>query len=237
VKASMSHADLIGWMAIAVLPMLLLVADVRHAIESRMLLHMMLQFPGLMAGGWAAYQVITRAGPVSVVRALDFIDWQGWTGAWLSLVVLTAWMIPSALDAALLSTPVAAIKVASWWCAGLMLAGSWRRWSPELLLFVVGNAVWMMATAGLLYIEAPLRLCASYLQDEQRHTGIALVGAALAIGVWGVRRAARFSGVTPGSAVSSAAPKSPRSPSTHAPHRPAGESDPPRASAAPHPES
>ncbi len=236
-KAHKPNADSAGWAVIALFPMLLLVADVRHAIESRMLLHMMLEFPGLMAGGWAAYQVITRAGPMSVVRALDFINWQGWTGAWLALVVLTAWMIPSALDAALLSTPVAAIKVASWWWAGFVLAGSWRRWSPELLLFVAGNAVWMMATAGLLYLEAPLRLCASYLQDEQRHTGIALVGAALAIGVSGVRRAARFSGVTPGSAVSSAAPKSPRSPSTHAPHRPAGESDHPRASAAPHPES
>lgn len=236
-KASMSKADLLGWMMVAVFPMPLLVAEVRHAIESRMLLHMMLEFPVLMAGGWAAYQVITGAGPVSVARALAFIDWQGWTGALLALLVLTAWMIPSALDAALLSTPVAAIKVASWWCAGFMLAGSWRRWSPELLLFVAGNAAWMMATAGLLYIEAPLRLCASYLQDEQRHTGIALVGVALAIGAWGVRRAATFSGVTPGSAVSSAAPTSLRSPSMHAPRRPAGESDHLRASAAPHPES
>jgi hypothetical protein len=237
VKTAHANAGLFGWVAIALLPLLLFVADVRHAVESRMLLHMMLEFPLLMISGWASHQVVARTGPFALVRALAFIDSQGWTGATLALGMAMAWMIPSALDAALLSAPVATIKFASWWLAGAVLAGSWRRWSPELLLFAAGNLTWMMATAGALYIDAPQRLCASYLLNEQRHTGIALIAAALAIGVLATGRAARSSATTSPSGVSSATPTSLLSPSAHAARQPAGESDRRRACGARHPQS
>ncbi len=172
-----------------------------------------------------------------MVRVLAFIDWQGWTGATFVLGMAMVWMIPSTLDAALLSAPIAAIKLASWWLAGAVLAGSWRRWSPELLLFTAGNLRWMMATAGALYIDAPLRLCASYLQGEQRHTGIALIAAALAIGVLATVRAATSRAITSPSGVSSATPTSLLLPSAHAARQPAGGSDRRHACVAPHPES
>jgi hypothetical protein len=237
VKRTHPNADLFGWVAIALLPLVLFIADARHAVESRMLLHMMFEFPLLMASGWASHQVLARIGPAAVLRALAFIDWQGWTGATLALGMAMAWMIPSALDAALLSAPVATIKFASWWLAGAVLAGSWRRWSPELVLFIAGNLTWMMATAGALYIDAPQRLCASYLLNEQRDTGIALIAVALAIGVLATVRAATSSAITRASSVSSTTPTSLLSPSVHAACQLAGESDRRRACAAPHPES
>ncbi len=236
-KRAHPNAALFGWIAIALLPLLLFVADVRHAIESRMLLHMMFEFPLLMISGWASHQALARIGPFAPVRVLAFIDWQGWTGATFVLEMAMVWMIPSALDAALLSAPIAAVKFASWWLAGAVLAGSWRRWSPELLLFVAGNLTWMMATAGTLYIDAPQRLCASYLLNEQRHTGIALISAALAIGVLATVRAATSSAITSPSGVSSATPTSLLAPSVHAARQPAGESDRRHACVAPHPES
>jgi hypothetical protein len=237
VKRAHPNGGLLGWVAIALFPLLLFIADVRHAVESRMLLHMMLEFPLLMISGWASHQMVARVGPASAVRTLAFIDWQGWAGATLALGMAMAWMIPSALDAALLSAPVAAIKFASWWLAGAVLAGSWQRWSPELLLFVAGNLTWMMATAGALYIDAPQRLCASYLLNEQRHTGIALIAAALAIGVLATVRAATSSAITRASSVSSTTPTSLLSPSVHAARQLAGESDRRRACVAPRPES
>jgi hypothetical protein len=201
-----------------------------------MLLHMMVEFPCLMASGWASYRLLRVATPAAA-RALAFIDWQGWSGATLALLVVTVWMVPSALDAALLSTPVAALKVASWWVAGFSLAGSWSRLSAEVLLFVAGNATWMMATAGALYIDAPERLCANYLQGEQRDTGIALIAAALAIGMLATVRAATSSAITRASSVSSTTPTSLLSPSARAARPPAGESDRRRACVAPRPES
>jgi hypothetical protein len=219
------------------LPVALAIPVVRHTIESRMLLHMMFEFPCLMASGWASGRMLKRAVPAAA-RALAFVDWQGWAGASLALFVTMAWMIPSALDAALLSPSVATFKMASWWLAGVMLAGSWSRLSPEVLLFAAGNATWMMATAGALYIDAPQRLCASYLQDEQRYTGIALLAAALAIGILASVRATRLSrrlALRTGSSGSSTTQTSPRQPSAHAPPPPAGGSDHPLACAAPPP--
>ena len=58
-----------------------------------------------------------------------------------------------------------------------------------MLLFFIGNIAWMTATAGMLYLETPQRLCVNYLQDDQRHTGIGLVLLAIALGALAIRRA------------------------------------------------
>ncbi len=59
---------------------------------------------------------------------------------------------------------------------------------PSASPFLAGNLGWMTASAGMLYIDAPVRLCVNYLQDDQRQTGIALVLLALALGTVGLRR-------------------------------------------------
>ena len=58
-------------------------------------------------------------------------------------------------------------------------------------MFVAGNLAWMMASAGMLYIDAPERLCVNYLQGDQRQTGIALVLVAIALGVMALRQMMR----------------------------------------------
>ena len=176
--------------AVAALPLLLLWPALRHAVESRMSLHMLVEFPALLAAGACAARLAGRsAWGRRIGAAAASLDWRGWTGAtWASLVAL-AWMVPSALDASLLSAPVALANVASWWLAGALLAGSLRRVDPEVLLFFVGNLAWMTASAGLLYLDAPLRLCVAYLADDQRHAGIGLVALALGLGALALRRA------------------------------------------------
>lgn len=169
--------------ALAVLPMLLLWPALRHMLEGRMSLHMLLEFPVLLAGGWAAQRLGLRAG------WLYWIDWRGWTGATLVTLVSITWMLPSLLDLSLLLPTVAAAKYLSWWIAGWWLAHSWRRLDPEVLLFCIGNIAWMTATAGMLYLDTPQRLCVNYLQDDQRHTGIGLVLLALLLGAVAIRRA------------------------------------------------
>lgn len=172
-----------GWALLAALPLLLLWPALRHGIESRMSLHMLLEFPMLFAAGWA----VQRLRPGS--RWLRWLDWRGWTGATLTTLVAASWMLPSLLDLSLMVPTLAAAKYISWWLAGWWLASSWRRLDPEVMLFLLGNIAWMSATAGMLYLETPQRLCVNYLQDDQQHTGIGLVLLAIGLGGLAIHRA------------------------------------------------
>jgi hypothetical protein len=172
-----------GWALLAALPLLLLWPALRHTVEGRMSLHMLLEFPLLFVAGWA----VRRLGPRAAF--LQWVDWRGWTGATLTSLVAAGWMLPSLLDWSLMSPGVATAKYASWWLAGWLLSDSWRRLDPEVLLFLAGNIAWMTATAGMLYLDTPQRLCVNYLEDDQRHAGIGLVLLAIGLGALAIRRA------------------------------------------------
>ena len=166
-------------------PLLLLCDPLRHAIESRMLLHMLLEFPLLLASGWVvSSRVRTEAAG---------LDAHGLLGITVALCVSALWMVPVALDLSLLSAPVQCGKVASWWLCGAVLARSWPRLSSEAIVFLLGNLAWMWATAGLLYQDAEQRLCVNYPIDDQLWTGRALVALALLLGA-----AALFAMARPG---------------------------------------
>jgi len=176
-------------LALAVLPLALLWPPLRHTVESRMSLHMLAEFPVLFIAGWSAGKLCLGCLPARRwLRIQRLLDWRGWTGAVLTSGVALVWMLPSALDAALLWPTAAAVKIASWWLTGWLLADSWRRMDTEVLLFFVGNLAWMAATAGLLYIDAPASLCVNYLPDDQRHAGVGLVLLALLLGALALLR-------------------------------------------------
>ncbi|MDR3451850.1 MAG: hypothetical protein P4L96_03460 [Rhodoferax sp.] len=180
---------------LALLPLVLLWSTLRHRIESQMLLHMLVEFPALLAAGWAARDLLLPAAARRLPRTsrlLALLDWGGLTSASVVTCIAMFWMIPAALDASLLTAPVAAAKYLSWWLAGLMLAGSWRRMAPELLLFFVGNLSWTSATAGMLYMDTTSRLCANYLTDDQSNTGTGLVLLALVLGALALRQMMRL---------------------------------------------
>src|SRR5690606_1719290 len=102
-------------------------------VESRMLLHMLVEFPALLAAGWAAHRTCLRAGALRrLTDCWGFVDGSGWICATLLSTVALLWMVPTMLDLALLSTEVAAGKYAAWWLAGWAIAGSWRSLDPAL---------------------------------------------------------------------------------------------------------
>lgn len=183
----MSHGGLWGRRTvkglIVIAPLCLCWPAVRHLIESRMSLHMLLEFPMLLASGWVATpSVIRRAWGKGSVTALRWLDPQGWVGATATTCVSIFWMLPLALDATLMSPGMATIKYASWWVVGGLLRHSWQRMAPEVLWFFIGNLAWMSATAGMLYLDTPARLCVNYLINDQRHTGVGLVLLSLLLG-------------------------------------------------------
>jgi hypothetical protein len=146
-------------------------------IEGRMSLHMLLEFPALLALGWWLGRRRRQPWP-----GFARIDGQGLLGATVASCVFAFWMIPAALDLALLSPGMAAAKYVSWIAAGALLAWGRERLSPVVAAFFLGNAAWMLATAGLLYRDGQTQLCVNYLIDDQLLTGAGLLAWAFVLG-------------------------------------------------------
>lgn len=161
----MSPATVIGWG-------LLLVAVGGHAaFEARMMTHMFVQIPLLLTAG--------------ILLADDSVRRDDATAPWplvttiaacvFATGVVTTWMIPRALDAAVELTVVNGGKVVSLVAAGAVGRRAWHDAPPLLRTFAFGNTAWMTATAGMLFLDTPARLCTSYGQSEQRQAGLALI--------------------------------------------------------------
>lgn len=157
--------------------LLLALPVVRGGLEARMSLHMAVELPLLWLGGW----VIGGAWPRSAAVCLR-VDAGGLFGATVATCVLALWMVPAALDLAVLEPGVRFVKVGMWAGAGGLLRASRPRMSPVVAAFFLTNAAWMTATAGLLYRETEQALCVNYLIDDQQATGWALIAWGAALG-------------------------------------------------------
>lgn len=142
-----------------------------------MALHMLVQVPLLVLAGYG----LSAALPGRIRHTLQSFNAQGTTGWTLASLVLAFWMLPRALDAAVALPAVDAAKFAGLLLAGLSIRLSLAASGTVVQLFFVGNWAWMTATAGLLYVETPERLCNAYLSADQAATGHGLIGLALVI--------------------------------------------------------
>lgn len=170
--------------AMTLAPLAFLSERFRDAIEGSMPLHMMVQFPILLlAGAGAAWLTVQRQQ--AFASAWSRFDAEGVFGLVTLSAVAVLWMVPAALDAALMHPEVAAWKYCSWWVAGGAIALAWPRMAGPMRMFLIVNLAWMLLTAGSLYADAEQRLCASYRYDEQLWTGRALQAAAgLLVAAW-----------------------------------------------------
>lgn len=157
--------------------LLVLLVATRSWLETTMLRHMLVQLPLLIVCG-ALLRPWLRL-PASTAR------WnaQGLATLTAAAFITAYWMIPRALEQALVHPLAAGMKFASLLLLGALLPGALRRAHVVVQLFFVANICAMMAIAGMLYRELPQRLCNAYLLDDQGLTGSSLVGLALALGV------------------------------------------------------
>ena len=144
----------------------------RATLEATMGRHMLVQIPLLAAAGVIAARWLPERCKDSLLAAC---------GGALPCVVVALfassyWMLPRALDAAL-ATPLAeaAKFITLPALVGLPLALAWQRLSVIGRGFVWTNFISMLAVLGWLYIAAPVRVCNSYLVDEQGSTGWLMV--------------------------------------------------------------
>jgi hypothetical protein len=154
-----------------------LVLWLKDWLEADMARHMLIEFTLLLVAGAG----LGSALPRRVDALLERCNQLGLAGFALASITMTYWMIPAALDAALLHGSAAAAKYANFVVSGAVLPSSFRAAPLALQAFFVGNLAWMMATAGLIYQNTPQQLCVNYRIDAQSAAGEGLVAAALII--------------------------------------------------------
>lgn len=159
---------------------LLALPPLRNLLEADMLLHMLVQFPLLIAAG----ALIGAALPGGIRQRLEAWNRHGISGLVLAACVSAFWMIPRALDEALIQPWLEVSKFASLSLGvGCALALSWRAAGFVIQGFFLGNLLPMMTVAGWLYLESPVRLCNAYLTSQQENTGTALIWASILVAV------------------------------------------------------
>ncbi|MDT3670934.1 MAG: hypothetical protein ROZ37_11465 [Aromatoleum sp.] len=161
----------LAWAA-GVLYLLLATPPARAWLEATMSAHMLAQIPLLAALGFVACRLLPeRTQDALLDRAGGIVPC-----VLLATFASSYWMLPRALDEALARGAVEAAKFVSLpVLVGLPLALAWRRLGTLGRGFVWTNFFSMLAVLGWLYIAAPVRVCNSYLVDQQESTGWLMV--------------------------------------------------------------
>ncbi len=145
-----------------------------------MLRHMLVQLPLIALCGFALGRTLLELradrGAGRVVAALQRYNHYGATGLIAASFAMLLWMLPRALDAARLDDSVDALKFASIFIlVGIAVAWSWPQCPPLARAVVHVEAVATLIRFGWAYLAADQRLCASYLLEDQRSLGAALI--------------------------------------------------------------
>lgn len=169
-----------GGLAGGVIIALLALPPVRGALERVMIGHMLIQIPLLAVGGG----LVAAALPPRWKARIAPWNEGGVAGMLMALIASSWWMVPRALDWALLSPRMEALKFLSLpLLVGAPVALSWPRLGGLRRGFVVANVLPMWAVVGWLYAAAPVRVCNFYLADQQVTAGIGLLTVSLALAV------------------------------------------------------
>lgn len=156
----------------------LALAPLRAWLEASMSAHMLVQMPLLALAGFVA----AAALPPGWRRTLHRLAGGSLPLALAAMLASSYWMLPRALDAALVDPWAETAKFLSLpLLVGAPLALAWERLGSIGRGFVWTNFFSMLAVLGWLYIAAPVRLCNSYLVDEQAVAGWSMVYLALAL--------------------------------------------------------
>ncbi len=144
----------------------------RAWMEASMTGHMLLQIPLLAALGAVACRLLPQRVQDRLLTAAG-----GEIPCLLAAFFASGyWMLPRALDGALANPLNEALKFASLpLLVGAPLALAWKRLRLIGRGFVWTNIISMLVVLGWLYINAPVRVCNSYLADQQENAGWAMV--------------------------------------------------------------
>ena len=155
------------------------VPPLRQVIEQSMAWHMVFQMPLLVLGGWLAERALQPGFSFPVLVRFNHF---GLTGFMAAQVIVAYWMLPSAIDRAVVLPAVDVLKLLALFISGMLLADAFKRAPGELQLFFMGYWVSMMAWLGIYFATTDLRLCNAYSLESQSNTGWGLLALGVAPG-------------------------------------------------------
>jgi hypothetical protein len=144
----------------------------RSLIEQSMVWHMLVQMPLLVLGGWLSARALS-----DFPRARPRTTWNryGLSAFFAAQSILAYWMLPVAIDRAVVLPVADLAKIISLFAGGFLLRHAMAR-SPALIqLFFVGSTVSMMAWLGTYFATVDRRLCNAYSLESQIAAGRGLM--------------------------------------------------------------
>jgi hypothetical protein len=169
-------------LAVSVPAVALSLPPMRRLIEQSMVWHMVVQAPLLVLGGWLWMSAMAHTRAAHVLTPWNRY---GLTGFLAAQAIVAYWMLPLAIDRAVVLLHADLFKVMTLFVCGLLLRHSFERSPAVLQLFFVGYTVTMTTWLGVYFATTELRLCSSYSLEGQADAGrgMVLIGSALGC-VW-----------------------------------------------------
>lgn len=195
-----NHNRLVLAMLVSLCSIGLSVPPFRNLIEQSMLWHMAIQMPLLILAGCllmaSAFPAPTTATVEQTTQQSQLpsnaqgSEWNvyGLTGFVFSFITITYWMLPSAIDRAVVLPSADVLKLLSLLACGASLRHSSVRAPALIQLFFLGNFLAMMLWLGSYFLQTDLRLCNAYSLQSQINTGWGLIAWGLGIGIFWVAR-------------------------------------------------
>ena len=164
----------------AVLAGALSMPPLRSVIEQSMAWHMVFQMPLLVAAGALAARALSA--PRLPGQWINF-NLFGLTGFMAAQSIIAYWMLPSAIDRAVVNPLFDVLKLLTLFVSGMLLRDAFQRAPRALQLFFIGYWVSMMCWLGIYFATTDLRLCNAYSRESQTVTGWGLLALGLLLGI------------------------------------------------------
>ena len=140
--------------------------------KSSLPLHVLVQYPLILGAGVLCGAAVARRRP----HKQGELRLEGLAAVLLGCFVLSFWMLPRWVDAAVLDALIDAAKGASLvLLVGLPWGWGWYQIGSLARGFLAANGISMLFALGILYRSAPVRLCNAYLLDEQSDLGRGMI--------------------------------------------------------------
>jgi hypothetical protein len=174
-------------LAVSLLAISLSVPPLRSLIEQGMFWHMVVQMPLLILAGWLTMAAWQRRSAHPFGASWNVY---GLNGFFLTFLILAYWMLPSAIDRAVVLPEADGLKLLTLFTAGALSKHAFDRSPSVLQLFFVALTVSMLIWLGVYFVTTELRLCNAYSLASQVSTGWGLIGLGIATGSVWLRHAA-----------------------------------------------
>jgi hypothetical protein len=162
------------------------VPPLRMIIEQNMAWHMVFQMPLLVVGGWFMFSRASdrqdNSKSATWLDAVASFNQFGLTGFLLVTVAFSYWMLPLALDKAIVQPVADLVKITTLLLSGVVLRESFRRAPVVVQLFFMAYWSSMLVWLGAYFITTELRLCNVYSLETQYTAGKGLVALGISVG-------------------------------------------------------